>query len=463
MKKPNIIVYLSDQQRHDTMGCYGQRLDVTPAADKLAGEGVQFMNAFSCQPVCGPARACIQTGRFPTETGAFINQVGLKSEERTIAHALADVGYETAYVGKWHLASDYFNGLDYINKPIPLDRMGGYKDYLCVSDCTECSSHGYDGFLFDKDGNRLDFVGYRCDCITDYAIHYLQTRKKEDPFFLFLSHIEPHQQNDRDCYEGPDGSKERFRDYDVPPDLLGGKYEGDWRENYPDYLGACRSLDDNLAKLIRTLKSQGIYEDTVIIYASDHGNHFRTQDGEYKRTCFDSSLHIPLIISGGPFRGGRKIQEIVSLINLPATILSLAGAPLPEDVPYAPLQNAMYYPQDWPKEMFFQVSETELGRGIRTARWKYYVDAPHTQPSQSMPDPFTAEAYYQMLDSCRADSPSYVEKYLFDLENDPYEKNNLIDHPQYKDVRAMLAEILVRCMVEAKEGEPVIYPSGHVF
>lgn len=461
MKRPNIIVYLSDQQRHDTLGCYGQKLEVSPVLDALAKEGVLFETAFTPQPVCGPARACLQTGKYPNKTGCYVNEIGLRPDEPTIAKAISGAGYETAYVGKWHLASDFKNNIVMVRKPIPPERMGGYGDYVMVSEALELTSHGYDGYLFDKEGNQIDFVGYRTDCITDYAINFLQNRSKEKPFFLFLSHIEPHQQNDRNQYEGPDNSKERFKDYEVPADLLNGKYKGDWEENYPDYLGCCRSLDDNLGKLIETLKDQGIYEDTVIIFTSDHGCHFKTQDGEYKRNCFDSCLRVPLVIKGGPFVGGIRNEQLVSTIHLPATILSLAGVPIPDDMKYPSLEYALDEEAIWEEDcVFYQVSETDLGRGIRTKRWKYFVNAPHVQPLLKMDENFTTEGYYEMLSHSKPSSDSYIEKCLFDLENDPFEKNNLIEDNGFVHVRKELSEMLTKCMIRAGEEAAIIHPFG---
>jgi arylsulfatase A-like enzyme len=103
--KPNIIFFFSDQQRWDTLGCYGQKLPLTPNLDRMAAEGVRFEFAFTCQPVCGPARSCLQTGKYATQTGCFRNNIGLPTDEKTIAHWLSDGGYEVGYLGKWHLAS----------------------------------------------------------------------------------------------------------------------------------------------------------------------------------------------------------------------------------------------------------------------------------------------------------------------------------------------------------------------
>lgn len=464
-KKPNILFFFVDQQRYDTIGAYGQKLDVTPNLDRLAREGIKFEYAFTPQPVCGPARACVQTGRYAAQTGCYTNGRGLDTHMDTIAKQLKSNGYETAYVGKWHLASDRHKPGShlYMTTAIPIERCGGYEDYLAIADVLEATSHGYNGYVFDKAGNQMDFVGYRADCITDYAVDYLRNKTTEKPFFMFVSYIEPHQQNDHGCYEGPIGSKARFKDYEAPADLLCGEYEGDWKENYPDYLGQCRSLDYNLGRLVDTLKEKGVYEDTIIIYTSDHGCHFKTREGEYKRQCFDSCLRVPLIIRGGEFQGGRTYTELVSLINLPPTIMELAGLSVPTYMPEESLLHLLYDDTKWQKEIFYQISETDCARGIRTRRYKYCVWAPQKQPVLRMNNEFSGHQYhYEMIPLCCESSDTYVEQYLFDLVRDPLEAHNLVSDPSYEEVRESLRQRLVERMSKAGEEAPVIYPAGTV-
>lgn len=209
MKRPNIIFYFSDQQRWDTLGCYGQSLNVTPNLDRLAKEGVLFENAFTCQPVCGPARACLQSGKYATQIGCHRNALALPQNIKTLADCFHDAGYDTAYVGKWHLASNrdsYTAPADEENfetRAIPEERRGGYRDYWMASDVLEATSHGYDGYVFDKNGKKQEFIGYRADAINNYAIHYLQEYKQEKPFFLFVSQIEPHHHISTWKYELP--------------------------------------------------------------------------------------------------------------------------------------------------------------------------------------------------------------------------------------------------------------------
>lgn len=444
MSRPNIIFYFSDQQRWDTMGCYGQKLNVTPNLDRLAKEGTVFEHAFTCQPVCGPARACLQSGKYATQVNCHRNAQALPQNIKTLADHFHENGYETAYVGKWHLASNratYWSPPDEENfetRAIPAERRGGYRDYWVASDVLEATSHGYDGYVFDGDGNRLDFIGYRADAINNYAVHYLQQKQSDKPFFMFISQIEPHHQNDRNRFEGPDGSKERFADFEAPKDLHKG--EGDWEANYPDYLGQCHSLDENVGRLVATLKERGMWENTILFYTSDHGSHFCTRNSEYKRSCHESSIHVPLIAVGGPFAGGKRIDELVSLIDLPTTLLDCAGIEKPQDFQGRSLKAlAEGNVQEWDNSVFLQISEIEVGRAIRTERWKYSVRA-------------EADGW---LD---AGADTYYETFLYDLDADPHEQNNLATDPAYEEVRKELARKLLEHMEQAGEEPARILP-----
>ncbi len=445
MPKPNIVFLFSDQQRWDTCGCYGQSLNLTPNLDKMAEDGVRFEYNFTCQPVCGPARACLQTGKYATEMGVFTNHRMLPLDEVTIAQQLSNVGYEVGYIGKWHLAS--FGPKDgpdnYRTLPVPPERRGGYKDYWLASDTLEFTSHSYDGHMFDGDGNRVEFPEgrFRADVLGDWTIDYLKSRTLDKPFFLFVSWIEPHHQNDHDCYEGPHGSWEQWNDYEVPGDLVG--TEGDWRANYPDYLGCCNALDRNVGRIRETLEEMGVADNTVVIYTSDHGSHFRTRNNEYKRSCHDGCVRTPLIACGPGFEGGKVISDnLISLIDLPPTITAAAGLKKLDTMQGNALQGLVDgSAADWPEEVFIQISESQVGRAIRTKKWKYSVYAPDKSGSQD------------------ADSDRYVEQFLYDLEADPNERDNLVSDPAYIGVRAELAEKLVQQMTKAGEAAPEIVPA----
>ena len=443
-ERPNILFYFTDQQRPDTIGCYGQKLPITPRLDQLAREGVRFARAFSPQPVCGPCRAIFQTGRYATDTGCFRNDILLPSTVKTLANYIEEAGYETAYIGKWHLASQEGKA-DCRTTAIPLEYRGGYTGFWRAADVLEFTSHGYDGYVFDENNRRLDFTGYRTDCITDFALDFFAARDKSKPFFMTVSHIEPHHQNDHGHYEGPKGSGEAYRDFELPPDLeaLGGNA----REEYPDYLGQCAALDRNLGRIIDRLKAEGLYDHTVIIFASDHGCHFGTRNrdahlngsDDYKRTCHDSALHVPLVIRGGAFTGGRVENRLVSTESLPKTILALAGADgsgkmIGEDLTKLTDTDS----PERPNEIYAQISESRVGRCVRTADYLYSVYAPGISGWD------------------RAAADLYADDFLYDLRRDPNELKNLIRDPGYEAIKIRLREKLLSWIQKAEGANPVI-------
>ena len=437
----NIIFYFTDQQRWDTCGCFGQPLDITPNLDRLAEQGVKFNNAFSPQPVCGPCRALFQTGKYPTETGCFRNNIMLPSNVKTLADYIEEAGYETAYIGKWHLASDgeleKAPTIDHTVTAIPRELRGGYTGFWRAADVLEFTSHGYDGYVFDENDRRIDFRGYRADCINDFALEFLDQYTGEKPFFMTISQIEPHHQNDHRHYEGPVGSKGKYANYVLPEDL---KLPGsNAREEYPDYLGQCASLDENLGRLVAKLKEKGLYEKTVILYASDHGSHFRTRNrdvhlngyDDYKRSCHDGCLHVPLVIAGGPFCGGKSVDALVSTASLPKTILALAGVDVGDAMIGENLLDVVQNRNpERPNEVFAQISESRVGRCIRTAEYTYSVYAPGVNGGEA------------------AGAELYADDFLYDLRADPFQLCNVVSEPAYakvkQDLRQRLADWIAR-------------------
>lgn len=445
----NIIFYFTDQQRWDTCGCFGQPLDITPNLDRLAEQGVKFNNAFSPQPVCGPCRALFQTGKYPTETGCFRNNIMLPSNVKTLADYIEEAGYETAYIGKWHLASDgeleKAPTIDHTVTAIPRELRGGYTGFWRAADVLEFTSHGYDGYVFDENDRRIDFRGYRADCINDFALEFLDQYTGEKPFFMTISQIEPHHQNDHRHYEGPVGSKEKYANYVLPEDL---KLPGsNAREEYPDYLGQCASLDENLGRLVAKLKEKGLYEKTVILYASDHGSHFRTRNrdvhlngyDDYKRSCHDGCLHVPLVIAGGPFCGGKSVDALVSTASLPKTILALAGVDVGDAMIGENLLDVVQNRNpERPNEVFAQISESRVGRCIRTEEYTYSVYAPGVNGGEA------------------AGAELYADDFLYDLRADPFQLCNVVSEPAYAKVKQELRQRLADWIARVEGYRPNI-------
>ena len=234
---------------------------------------------------------------------------------------------------------------------------------------------------------------------------------------------------------GPHG--ERYQQYTSPGDLVG--HPGDWQENLPDYYGICASLDENIGRILSALDRLDLAEDTLGYYTSDHGSHFRTRNAEYKRACHEACIRIPMIARGPGLGRGVVVDELVSLIDVPPTLLDAGGIAVPDLFHGRSLMSlGRGEPVDWPEEVFLQISESQVGRAVRTRRWKYCVDAPD---GDGWNDP---------------DASTYEGQYLYDLETDPHEQNNLIGDPAYRSIADELAELLVRRMVAAGEAPPRI-------
>ncbi len=434
--KPNIIFYFSDQQRWDSLN-----KELMPSVWELGEEGILFNNSYTCQPVCGPARACLQTGMYATQNKCFRNGIPLRKEDKTLADLFNENGYDTAYIGKWHLASDFIPllGSHCEKTAVPREKQGGYR-YWRAADVLEFTSHGYDGYVFDENGNRIDFTGYRADCINDFALEYIANHNGEKPFFMFISQLEPHHQNDHKHFEGPKETIDRYKDYPLPEDLT--FLDGDYKEEYPDYIAAINRLDENVGKLIRALKNKGIYDNTVIIYTSDHGCHFKTRNAEYKRSCHDSSIHTPLVFGGGAVKGKRVVDSLVSLIDLPPTILGLAEIAVPDNFSGNDLQinRDIYEKRDC---VFIQISESHIGRAVRTGEWKYSACA-------------KGSGWY------KSRAVHYYDDYLYDLINDPLEKHNLVNNSDYEHIIKEMRTLLSKEMVKAGEKEPVFHKPDKV-
>ena len=433
--RPNVLVFFTDQQRWDTAGVHGNPSGLTPNFDRMAADGTHLFNSFTCQPVCGPARSCLQTGRYATETGVWKNGAALPGGMPTLADLFGAAGYRTGYIGKWHLGTAGSGA-------VRAAQRGGYRDWL-ASNTLEFTSDAYRTRMFDAAGAPVDLPGYRVDALADAAIRYLDARSREaEPFFLFLSFIEPHHQNHRDDYPAPAGYEEAYTGAWVPPDLqaLGGSAA----RHLAGYYGMVKRLDEALGRIRDALRSLDLARSTVLLYTTDHGCHFKTRNGEYKRSCHESSIRLPTALSGPGFHGGGRVQQLTSLVDLPRTLLDAAGITPPAAMrghSVLPLLTDPAARAAWPDDVFVQISESQVGRAVRTARWKYGVTAPGIgggeQPS----------------------SDRYEEQYLYDLHADRYELHNLVGRSSHDEVARRLRRRLLRHLREVEGAEPAIEPA----
>ena len=431
--RPNVLLIVTDQQRWDTIGEYGSPVDFTPTLDALAARGTRLEHAITPQPACSPARACMQTGKYATENGVWRTSLPLQGEQ-TLAHYFGEAGYDVGFVGSWHLAGTFDN-------PVPSEHRGGYDDFWIAADVPEFTTQPTEGTLYDADANPVEFEDeYRTDAFTRFAKKALE--ELAEPFLLVVTYLEPHDQNDMWTFVAPDGYVEHHQRSPYIPDDLHGR-PGEWYRELPDYYGIIERLDECISDLLLKLNEEADTENTIIGYTSDHGCHFRTRPGEYKRTSHESAVRVPAIFAGPGFEHGRTIKRVTSLIDVPATLLDAAGLDVPDEMhseSFLPVVRGEV--SDTGGEAFVQVSEAEIGRAVRTARWKYSVSAPTTAGWRGgNGDP---------------ESDLYVERYLYDLEQDPTESVNLVGRHDYRDVADELRERLLSFIQDVEDSNPLI-------
>lgn len=428
---PNVIVFFTDQQRWDCSGLHGNPLDLTPNFDRIAMHGTHVANSFTCQPVCGPARASLQTGLYATTHGTVTNGIPLTRDYPDMGTLFANAGYRTGYIGKWHLAAG-----DERSRVGPEER-GGYQFWLAAN-ALESTSDTYDTIVFDGDGHETKLPGYRVDALTDAAIRFVDDHQRE-PFFLVVSHLEPHFQNHVDDYPPPEGYRQRYESRWIPPDLAA--LGGSTHHHLGGYWGMVKRLDEAFGRLLDALKSLNLLDNTIVLFTSDHGCHFKTRNTEYKRSCHESSIRVPTAITGPGFMGGGHVHDLVSLVDLPPTLLDAAGIAVPDH-----MQGRSILPllrgdrSDWEDDVFVQISEAQVARAVRTKRWKYCVNAPNTDN--------------------QAGAAHYVEEALYDLQHDPYELANLIQFDSHDKVCQVMRERLLRRMRQIGEPAATIEPAA---
>lgn len=440
--KPNIIVFFTDQQRWDTLGLNGNRSGLTPNLDRLARQGTFFKHAVTPQPVCGPCRSCLQTGQYATTTGCYANGIDLENDSPKLAELFNEAGYRTAYFGKWHLSNSTGK------QAVPKGKRAGYQDWLGAN-TVETTSGPYSARLWDNDDNEVQLPGYRVDAQTDAMIRYLDERAAEpedsrQPFMLFHSYIEPHHQNTDDSYPPPRGYEELYRDAPLPPDLQ--KLVGTAPEHWSGYCGMIKRLDEALGRTMDALESLGMAENTIVAFISDHGCHFKTRNGEYKRSAHESSIRVPFAIWGPKWNGGGERLEAANLVDLMPTLLDSAGIDIPESVEgRSLLPLTRNETEGWPEETFVQTGDNFMspGRVIRTNRWKYAVAAS---------DDYRGKPHADV----------YEEAFLYDLQTDPYELANLVDRESHEPVREEMRRRMLDYIQRIEGQAPKIQPVKQV-
>ena len=409
---PNIVFVIADQWRAQAFGFAGDPNVKTPNLDRLAGESVNFTQAISRTPVCSPTRATLLTGQRPLKHGVFLNDAPLNPEATTMAKLFAAAGYDTGFIGKWHM--DGHGRADFI----PHERRQGF-DYWKVLECT----HDYNHSFYYADGpEKFQWEGYDAIAQTRDAQSYLEARAKSTrPFLLWLSFGPPH-----NPYEtAPTNYRALFPlekiqlPANVPPEA-----QVRARKDLAGYYAHCTALDDCVGDLLATLKQTSLAENTIVVFTSDHGDMLGAHALQRKQKPYEESVRVPLLLRL-PASLKIKPQRLAGTINtedvLP-TLLGLCKVIIPKTVEGLdftqylrggadPSGGAASLQSIAPFGEFSRQNGGREYRGLRTARYTYVRD---------LSGPWL----------------------LFDNAQDPLQFTNLIGHAEHAALEQRLDEEL---------------------
>lgn len=417
-QRPNIVYLFSDQWRATDHGYMGNTEVRTPQIDLLADQSVNFANAVSGIPVCCPHRACLLTGQYPLTHGLFLNDLRLNNRATSFAQALTQAGYDTGYIGKWHIDGTGRSAY------IPPERRQGF-DYWKVLEC----SHNYNkSQYYDKTAKEaLTWEGYDAYAQTRDAVSYIKShapqgdKKADKPFALFLSWGPPH----APYRTGPvrwldryDSRKLTIRQ-NVPPRL--GKQA---QSTYAGYYAHCSALDECVGWLMDALKESGQLENTIVVYTSDHGDMLHSRGQLKKQRPWDESIRVPFLVRCPDSMKvkPRKLEAPINTPDIMPTLLNLAGAKVPASVEGEDFSDVIRGTRELADNHALITCPSPFGqwtrqqggrefRGVRTKRYTY---------TRSLQGPWE----------------------LFDNQEDPLQQRNLVAEADKRGLRDELEDKL---------------------
>jgi arylsulfatase A-like enzyme len=431
--RPNILLILPDQMRGSAMGCDGNREVKTPNIDRMAAEGILFKRTYANVPVCCPARAILMTGTYPHVNGMVANDLRLREEQVTLAEILAEAGYRTGFIGKWHLDG----GPRDPGFVPPGPRRQGFEFWAGY----ECHHKHFEPTYFRDSPDVITIRKFEPEASCDFAVEFLKSQPKERPFFLTVQMGPPH-----DPYGAPEQYMQQYPVERITPPknwIPGSETRpanaGDKKgigaafnrfvpvgglEEIAAYYAAITALDDQVGRLMKTLRDSGLDENTIILFTSDHGDMLGSHGLRRKRKPHDESARVPGIIRW-PARipKGRVVETLFSHIDMPPTLLSLAGLPAPKVMQGADLSRvALGETTDGPDAVLLQIFVPFHPDQIAKP-WRGIVTRRHTYAR------FEQEPWL-----------------LFDRERDPAEMQNLVADPAHAELQQDLDQRLARLM-----------------
>ena len=459
--RPNVLLVLTDQERYDCTAPDGPPVE-TPALDRLSSEGARFERAYTPISICTSARASLLTGLYPHNHGMLNNcheddaiQANLPGELSTFSEALAEAGYELTYTGKWHVGRDqvpgdfgfsYLGGSDRHHDDIDAE-FRRYREELDVPRDVELEeaiyTAGEDGTLVAAT-TPVDLEATRAYFLAERTLEALDRHADTTPFFHRTDFLGPHHpyvvpepyasMYDPEEIEPPESYAETFADKPAVHEqyvAYRGVADFDWEtwaEVLAKYWGFVTMIDDQIGRILEGLEERGLTEETIVVHTSDHGdfvgNHRQFNKGPL---MYEDTYHVPLQVRWpGVVSPGTVRDEPVSLVDLVPTFLEVGDASIRGDVDGRSLRPLLEgeSPTDWPEAVYAEYHGDEFGlysqRMVRTAQYKFVYNGPDRNE-------------------------------LYDLEADPAELQNLIDHPAYVDIRNELVDLLTAWMDETDD------------
>jgi Arylsulfatase A and related enzymes len=415
-KSPNVLVILSDQLRRQALGVYGDPEARTPHVDRLAAEGVRFAQACATSPICVPFRFTLMTGEYAHTRKVPGIEYAMSPAERTLADEFNEAGYETIYVGKWHLDGGHgrLGSAAQVNRTrVPRSRQGRWQTWQGF----ELRNDPLDTWIFENDDPvPKKLAGYQTDALFDRGMECLRRRRGDRPFCLVISVEPPH-----DPFVAPPDLQAAWeaREISLPPNFAmedAGERERVIR-NRKRYAAMVENLDANIGRMRDFLDETGLAKNTVTVFLSDHGELGGAHGLEEKQWPYEESVGIPLIVHDPRHseRAGRVIEDPTCTEDLFPTLLGLAGLRPKNTLPGADLTPLIHGKVDRlaregvmlefvaelrPERVF----SNEPWRAFRTRRFKYTV---------------------------KGNNLGGTPWQFFDLATDPFELNNLVDAPEH--------------------------------
>lgn len=429
MTRPNLLIIHTDQQDSWSISAYGGTLVSTPNIDRLATDGARFTNFFTNSAICTPSRGCFVTGRYPHAHGAYRNNLCLHADEVTFAEMLRRDGYDTGYIGKWHLDGDPRPGW------VHPERCMGFADNYYMF------NRGHWKKIEDAGMGDMQPVVYPYKVVGDkqtYTTDYLTGKALDfvgrscgNPFCLMLSLPDPHGPVDvRPPYDtmfSPDDMplpdtmfEEHVPDWARPAQRYGPKIElpreeqeANLRRFMAKYCGEVKLIDDCVGRLIDALETQGVLDDTIVVFTTDHGEYMGEHGLMEKNNLYETAYHIPFVMRWpGKVPAGTVAEHFFTTVDFQPTILGLmdvAACGREQGRDYSPVLTGKQ--QEWTDESYIH-HHTHKRAGIFTPEYEL--------------------AYVKNADAV-----------LFDRVNDPQQTTNLFGDAGHADTVTQLTQKVV--------------------